>query len=65
MLRKGLTREAVNALWLGARSETTPKRRDCPACLAVMAEVNLPASLSAQTLDVCTRCQTVWFDTHE
>jgi len=65
MLRKGLTRETVNALWLGARSESAPKRRDCPACLMRMSEVRLPTMLSAQTIDVCTRCQTVWFDTHE
>jgi membrane associated rhomboid family serine protease len=65
LLRKGLARDAVNALWLGARSASAPKRRDCPACLARMAEVSLPAALSAQTIDVCTCCQTVWFDTHE
>ena len=65
MLRKGLTREAVNALWLGARSEFAPKRRNCPACLALMAEVSLPSAIAAQKIDVCIRCQTVWFDTHE
>ncbi|MCL1920718.1 MAG: rhomboid family intramembrane serine protease [Kiritimatiellaeota bacterium] len=65
LLRKGLTREAVNALWLAARSPSAPRRRECPACLTPMAEVCLPAALSAQTIDVCTRCQTVWFDTHE
>ena len=65
MLRRGLTRDTVNALWQKARSEDAPKKRECPACFARMAEVTLPSTLSAQTIDVCTRCQTVWFDMHE
>ena len=65
MLRNLLVREAVNELWQRARSDAAPRIRRCPACPAPMAEVRLPEDLSALTVDVCTRCQTVWFDAAE
>ena len=64
-LRKNVIRETVNRLWLRARSEGAPRRRDCPACFAPMAEVCLTPEPSEHVIDVCTRCQVVWFDARE
>ena len=65
VLRKGLSRETVNSLWQGALSTSAPRLRNCPACLAPMSEVSLPVEHSVHSIEVCTRCQIVWFDMHE
>ena len=64
-LRKNIANEAVNRLWLRARSDDAPRRRSCPACFAPMAEVCLTPAPSEHVIDVCTRCHTVWFDARE
>ena len=64
-LRKNVIHETVNRIWLRARAEDVPRRRDCPACFAPMAEVCLTFEPSEHVIDVCTRCQVVWFDARE
>ena len=65
LLRRNIKREVVNALWLSARSQNWPRRRECPACCGKMAEVPLQLDRISEEIDVCTRCQFVWFDVRE
>lgn len=64
LLRKNMPQSVVNALWQTAREGTHSQNTRCPACRKWMDEV--PAGeQSTQFLDVCTRCQFVWFDARE
>jgi len=65
LLRKQVPREWVNTLWQATREEGLRRKRPCPACDRLM--VSLPARIpdGIQYLDVCTVCQSVWFDSDE
>jgi membrane associated rhomboid family serine protease len=52
-------------LWAKAVSPKTARLRDCPHCGQSMAEVVNDIGDKALTLDVCTSCQSVWFDPKE
>ncbi len=65
LLRRLIPREIMNALWQTAWSGSYPRRRDCPACGRPMAEVPAGDESTRFTLDLCTLCQTVWFDAEE
>jgi len=65
MLRKNVPRDAVNGMWQTARSGAFPRRRECPACDARMAEVPVPIEDGSELVDVCTVCHFVWFDPGE
>lgn len=64
-LHRRVAREAVNALWLRASEPALPRKRACPACRALMTEVPLRAGPVSEPVDVCPRCQFVWFDARE
>lgn len=63
LLRKSVPAKVVNAVWLAARSGAFPAIHTCPACMSRMVEV--PADEKRFFIDVCTRCQFVWFDIGE
>jgi membrane associated rhomboid family serine protease len=69
VLRKQLTAEYVNRLWLEARADgAADAAACCPTCANRMREVAAPrAQMGAGSLhlDVCTGCHAVWFDVHE
>ncbi len=62
-LRKSVPDSAVNEVWQAARFGDFPSGRVCPACTNRMVEV--PANGQKLNIDVCTRCQFVWFDAGE
>jgi len=65
VLRKHIPRDIVNNLWQSARSYKAKGRRPCPACNKRMVEVPVPGNEAPVFLDVCTRCQFIWFDPKE
>jgi membrane associated rhomboid family serine protease/Zn-finger nucleic acid-binding protein len=64
-LRQTLLREYVNQIWEYARAEKGVRRRPCPACGERMIDVPVVHGAVSQWIDVCTRCQFVWFDAKE
>ena len=65
LLRRLFAREYVNQIWEYARDGKGVPRRDCPACRGRMIDVPVVYRDLAHWLDVCTRCQLVWFDPRE
>lgn len=65
LLRKSVPREIVNSLWQSAKGGGYPRRRVCPGCERTMVEVPASDERSQFPLDVCTACQTIWFDPQE
>lgn len=65
LLRRNIAREVVNALWQRAGQPDVYRKRACPACDAPMAEVPLRLGGTSEAIDVCRRCQFVWFDARE
>lgn len=65
LLRKNIPAPVVNQLWLTAKSGKYPRKRSCPACYKMMAEVPVQIEDGKQFLDVCTVCQFIWFDRNE
>ena len=65
LLRGKLERQTVNSLWIQAVQEVFPKKKLCPECSQSMSEVPVDCDAGVQLIDVCTRCQTVWFDNGE
>lgn len=65
LLRREIPAPVVNALWQSARSGSFPRKRACPACSRLMAEVPSGGEQKPAFLDVCTICQFVWFDRNE
>lgn len=65
LLRKKVSRQTVNSLWLTAKSGEAPLKRLCPDCKQLMSEVMVVTENGDQLIDVCVRCQFVWFDSCE
>ncbi|MBL8749151.1 MAG: rhomboid family intramembrane serine protease [Planctomycetes bacterium] len=65
VLRRMVDPAALRDLW--QRTLVAPRigERDCPACLRPMLVVDAPAAGGPVALDVCPRCQLVWFDAAE
>lgn len=66
VVRKAVAPEQVRSLWQRAHQAETRNGVKCPACRDSMAEVALPVDVSRDLhLDLCTKCQFLWFDPHE
>ncbi len=65
LLRRLIPKDVVNSMWQKAWSEDNPCLRNCPSCNKPMREVPAGAGDSQFKLDVCTICQTIWFDANE
>ncbi len=65
VLRQIVPRDEVKQLWLLAREHAAKPGVDCPICGRSMAEVPLAVGDSEVHLDVCAKCQYVWFDPNE
>ena len=65
VLRQALRPDFINHLWLAARAQEALKGRPCPICRRPMAEVHQSIDGDTVTLDVCKKCQFVWFDPTE
>lgn len=65
VLRKAVAPEFVTRLWRSAFANAGRTGRPCPSCGLAMLEVPAPSGGAMLRLDVCKRCQFVWFDPHE
>ena len=65
MLKKAISRQAVNTLWQRARAGRRDEGKTCPACRRRMTEVPIASGGSTEYLDVCTGCHFIWFDPRE
>jgi membrane associated rhomboid family serine protease len=63
--RKFLDRRLVSRLWLDSADPRLPKPRECPLCRNQMTEAATSPGATPVHLDICRRCQYLWFDTHE
>lgn len=65
VLRRAAAADFVNHLWSQVREQKGVNGRSCPTCSQAMLEVMLPAPPNALKIDVCRRCEMVWFDPGE
>jgi membrane associated rhomboid family serine protease len=65
LLRRVGSIDSVRKLWQEARIGIQVAGADCPECGRTMDEVPLPGLVPPLRLDVCTRCEFVWFDPKE
>ncbi len=80
LLRKTVVKDTINELWKMAREGKGLLARKCPSCEKQMLEIHFKGieeiepdegseattqGFSRPGLDVCTRCQMVWFDVNE
>ena len=65
VLRKAVAAEFVYRVWSAARDGVGATGRRCPTCDQRMLEVAVSPAEDSLKLDVCKRCQFVWFDPGE
>lgn len=65
VLRKAVAGEFVSRVWGLARDGIGTPGRRCPTCDLPMLEVAVSPAEDSLKLDVCRRCQFVWFDPGE
>ena len=65
LMRKHVPREIVNELWQGIRNVDYPEIRQCSCCPGMMEQIPIDLPGGQVLLDVCSRCQFVWFDADE
>ncbi len=61
VLRKLLEQDVVLDFWKKART-SKPSDRPCPSCCQPLHGFSYPLDQNAITLDICKRCQIIWFD---
>ena len=59
------SRELVNLLWCKSGAEEAEEGAECPVCGKPMRKVALDVKGREIELDICRRCQEVWFDPNE
>jgi Zn-finger nucleic acid-binding protein len=65
VLKKALPDKIVKDLWLKAQSGQYEKFRKCPVCGTSLPEVPVVSENQTVFLDVCTKCNLIWFDNRE
>ncbi len=66
VLRKvGATRDFLNRVWLKARERRAPRMLRCPHCGRRMARIVAEHAGHELSLDLCTLCRAIWFDSAE
>jgi membrane associated rhomboid family serine protease/Zn-finger nucleic acid-binding protein len=65
VLRATIGNDRVTALWSRAISSTGDTGKSCPICSRAMTDVTMGVAGHALELDVCKRCEFVWFDAAE
>ena len=64
VLRKLLGQEVALKFWREARA-STPSHKPCPSCNQPLSAFTYPVDQATVTLDLCKRCQIIWFDSGE
>jgi membrane associated rhomboid family serine protease/Zn-finger nucleic acid-binding protein len=62
LVRKRSDHAAISRLWQATHSPGLPTILPCPACFKLMAGVSFTADARSFPVDVCQRCQFLWFD---
>jgi len=65
LLRKTIGQDRVSAIWSRAITAPGETGKSCPICSRAMTDVTMGVAGQALELDVCTRCEFVWFDAAE
>lgn len=67
VLRKVVSHDVIREMWLRAREEGNAEGVECPVCRQPTVEVTVDTEedQGKVTIDVCARCQFVWFDREE
>jgi len=65
VIRAALGNDRVNALWSRAINAPDDTGKSCPICARTMTEVTMGVGSQSLELDVCKRCEFVWFDATE
>ncbi len=65
VLRKLVPQSIIRDLWSRAHKTQPRAGAECPVCRRRMADVAVAGIEKPLVLDVCTRCQFVWFDRQE
>lgn len=65
LLRRRLPKGLFRELWQAARTPSARKTHACPGCGHAMVEAAVHGTRKVEHLDLCRRCQFVWFDPGE
>jgi membrane associated rhomboid family serine protease/Zn-finger nucleic acid-binding protein len=65
LLRKTINEKIVAQAWSQALALRAPNGRPCPVCARSMKEVTVDVAGNPMALDVCQRCEFMWFDATE
>jgi membrane associated rhomboid family serine protease/Zn-finger nucleic acid-binding protein len=65
LVRKTVGNKLVAEAWSQALDTPVISRKGCPVCLWDMAEVTVMAGETPLVLDLCRRCEFMWFDATE
>jgi len=65
VLRKYLGAKVVREFWYKATSDSVPSDRKCPSCGQMLNEFTVGEYNRKVQLDLCKRCQLIWFDRNE
>ena len=65
VLRKLVPQGIIRDLWNRAQEKQSRSGAECPVCRRKMADVAVGGMEKAPIIDVCIRCQFVWFDRRE
>lgn len=64
-LRKNFGPQVTTEIWAQAVRDDARPGRPCPICSRHMVEATLNVSGKSLAIDICRRCEFVWFDTSE
>src|SRR5688572_29339521 len=62
LVRRRSDHAAISRLWQATYSPGLPTILPCPACLKKMVEIQFAHDARSFPVDVCQRCQFLWFD---
>ncbi len=62
LLRRSIDERIVTRVWAAALNAPVSNGRPCPVCSRSMKEVAIDVADRPMVLDVCQRCEFIWFD---
>ncbi len=65
VLRQSAPASIVKEFWLSVRSKEFPQKKKCPACSSSMTEVPIMQGEKTVFIDICKKCNFIWFDAKE
>ncbi len=65
VLRQSTPVSIVKAFWLEVKSKEFTGKKKCPSCNLPMSEIPIMQKEKTIYLDICKKCNFIWFDTKE